>query len=397
MLNKSILFSFAFFLTTLHAKEAQICSNNSSDEKKYEVLTLGAAIADYFIPISEQDFQQLGLEKGGWQPVSEEEWQTIYKSNKDTSSMMPGGSAINVIKGLAHLGVKCACLGKIGSDDVADAYLKRLQELGIHAILQKGSLPTGKMICFVTEDGQRTMRTCMGASHALGDMEINADDFKNIKLFHMEGYQMVDQELMHKAFAMAKKSGAKISMDLGNSTLVRKYKKELEEYLKQYVDIVFANDDEARTLTGLEPMHACNYLATICDIAVVTMGKNGGWVKRGKEQYYFPAVHTDIVKDTTVAGDLFASGFLLGILKGRPLKECAWMGAYVASHVVRVMGADLPDDAWLELNARIKCEEAMANGENLPSKRRSLKETAKTHLDAPRETDTLAPLPQGRF
>jgi len=371
MLHKFSLVTLLFSFCFANAKETHIFSGVSYEEP-YQILALGSALADYSVSISDQQLQEMGFQKGGWMAISEKDWNAFYEKAKVSSSLTLGGSALNVIKGLAHLGAKCACLGKIGSDGAAETFLQKLSELHVRSLLRKSPLSTGKVLCFITPDGQRTMRTFLGASQTLNDITFDHADFARIKIFHAEGYQLAEADLLYKAFALAKQAGAKISMDLGSAPLVKQYRKELEKILKEYVDIVFANEDEAAAFTGLEPMHACSYLAKLCETAVVTMGKNGGWVKKGKEHYYFPAIPVT-VKDTTGAGDLFASGFLLGVLKERPLKECAWMGAYLASHIVCVVGTELPETAWQELRDRIKLEESLAKKADLSQG----KETAK--------------------
>jgi sugar/nucleoside kinase (ribokinase family) len=374
----------AFFVASalqLSAEERFI----SPKETKYDVLIVGAAIADYFAFISDTDLTDLKLEKGGWALVSDKEWSTLKLSSDNALRL--GGSAMNVIKSLSSLGVKCACLGKIGTDDTASGFSQKLHELHIHSLLQKTDLPTGKALCYVTPDGQKTMRTCLGASSCLSDLKLNPADFEGIRLFHMEGYQIVEKDLMKQAFDLAAKEGALISMDLGNFKLVEKHRDDFFSFIKEYVDIVFANEEEAKALTGMEPMFACRYLGSLCDTAIVTMGDKGGWVKKGKEQYYFPALPIE-VKDTTGAGDYFASGFLLGVLQGKTVDLCAWLGSYMASQVVREIGTDIPLKTWREINEKVQNACFMVKKDGLPSNEKSSQEIAKTPPDTLEETSS---------
>lgn len=357
---KPFIFVFFLFLSTLASKERNFVIS-SPKEDKTDVLVLGTAIADYFAFISEEELLAMELEKGGWKLISEKEW-NHFEGKKSLSALRLGGSAMNVAKCLASLGVSCGCLGKIGSDAAADIYLQKVKDLHMHALLQKSPIPTAKALCFITPDGQKTMRTYIEKAHRLNDFPFSPQDFTHVRLFHIEGYQIVEKELLKKMCTEAKKTGALISMDLGNFSLVEAHKKDFEEFLKGYIDIVFANDAEAKALTGLEPMFACRRLSELCSIAVVTMGGKGGWVKRKKEQYYFPAIPCE-VKDTTGAGDFFTGGFLLGLLQEKSLRECAWLGAFLASHAVREIGTDLSEKSWEEIKCCVQEMESIAKKE----------------------------------
>ncbi len=326
---------------------------STSKENSYDVLAFGAILADYFCFVTEEELKKLNLEKGSWKEVSETEWNDLYKNGSVTTELRLGGSALNVIKSLAHLGIRCGFSGKVGRDETALAIQQKLKELKIDSHFQKGSLSTGKALCWITPDGEKTMRTYLGISKNLSDLTFSSSDFDNVRLFHVEGYQIVEKDLLKKVLEMAKSKGVLISMDLGNSYLVRSHKADFEYFLKNYVDIVFSNEEEAKAFSDREPMFACRYLASFCPIAIVTMGKNGGWVQKGKEQIYFPAFPVK-TKDTTGAGDFFSSGFLLGLLQEKSIHESAFLGAYIASEIVQEIGTDLSNAAWQEINARIK-------------------------------------------
>ncbi|HSW72182.1 MAG TPA: adenosine kinase [Chlamydiales bacterium] len=315
----------------------------------YEVLSIGAPIADYFVCVSDEEFQGLGLEKDGWKPISEEEWQSYHTMYPNTSFTL-GGSGLNVIKSLSHLGLSCAFLGKMGLDHLATALLEKMESLNIQCLMQYNDSPTPKMYCFITPDKERTMRTFRGIE-SLADLPFSSKDFENVSIFHIAGYEIENKEMVKRAFAIAKSQKCLISLDLGSAKLVEQYKEDFIEFIKE-ADIVFGNADEAKALTSLEPMYAVQQMAKLCPIAVVTMGEKGGWVKKGKEHYYYPSIQVE-VKDTTGAGDFFTSGFLYGLLRKKDLRDCAYLGAFLASEVIKEIGTDLPEDTWKRIRTQI--------------------------------------------
>lgn len=341
---------------TLFSNSQGFGSETSENDQNYNILGLGSAFIDYILKVNDEELEEMKYDKGTWGPIEYSCLKSILK-DKDQHLIQKsgGGSSANVIKGLAKLGQRCAVLGKIGSDDQGAFYLKSLVNIDITPFLHRGALPTGQALCFVTPDGQRTMRTYLGASHSEDEIEIDSKIFENIKLFHLEGYQLQNPKLFKEAIELAKKQGAKISLDLSSIAIVKKYKDDLLNILPKYVDIIFANETEAFELTHLYPQEACDFLATFCDTAVVTMGDKGSWTKSGNIKFYTPAIDVKTV-DTTGAGDLFAAGFLHGYLSNEDLQRCAWIGSFVASKVVQQYGSEISEDSWREIFARLDDE-----------------------------------------
>src|SRR3990167_5785117 len=285
----------------------------------YEVLSLSSAIIDNFFFVSDKQLKMITSQKGGWAPIDDKTLHSILNSHQSSSRMLIGGSGINVVKGLSHLGVDCGVIGKIGSDDLGFYYQNMLKKLGISSFLTNGTEPTGQALCFITPDGQRTFRTYLGASHSLGDLKIDPTLFKGIKLFHIEGFQLIEEEIVLSALESAKNANVKISMDLGNARIVKEHKPFIISILPKYVDILFCNEEEAQELIGMNASDACTSLSAFCSIAVVTMGDKGCWAQKGMEKVYTPALSVNAI-DTTGAGDLFASGFIHAYLCGKSLK-----------------------------------------------------------------------------
>jgi sugar/nucleoside kinase (ribokinase family) len=327
-------------------------SLEAEEENKYQILSLSAAIIDHLVFVEEDQLPSLANEKGGWAPIDYETLCMYLDIIKEKSYTSPGGSGVNVLKGLSQLGHKCAVVGKVGSDEMGDHFIRELEKKGIASFLERGALPTGQAICFITPDGQRTFRSYLGASHSLTDLELKPSLFENITLFHIEGYQLVDPDLVTRALKLAKKSNIKISIDLASAEIVKRYKGYIYDILGQYVDIVLCNQDEAQELTGLPPKEACSALSSLCSVSVVTMGEKGCWTQSGETQLFTPAFVVDPI-DTTGAGDYFASGFLNGVLKGLSLQSSALQGALVASYVVLEVGTEICENSWEEIKIRL--------------------------------------------
>lgn len=346
---------FHIFVLSLLALSSQISAEMVRNNPP-EVLSLSAAIVDHFFMISEEQLKTITSEKGTWAPIDYQTLCSILERNPNISRMVPGGSGVNVLKGLAHFDHPCSLIGKIGSDEKGEFFLRSLRKLGIETHLEEGKLPTGQAICFITPDAQRTFRSYMGASHSLTDMELSESLFTGVSHFHIEGYQLVDRDLVVRVLKLAKNAGLTISMDLANIEIVRHNKDFLLKILSNYIDIVFCNEQEAKALTGLSPKEACTNLSSLCEVAVVTMSERGCWTQSGKVLFYTPAFAVNAI-DTTGAGDLFASGFLHGYLTNEPLQKCSWLGSLVASYVVKMVGAEIPEQIWDEIHFRIEEED----------------------------------------
>lgn len=318
-----------------------------------DVLTVGGTIADHVLFTSEEYLKTVPGKKGGSELVDYPLFCQIVENCDKPAQVTFGGSGVNVIKGLARLGHSTALISKLGNDEKGVNYSEHLRELGVIERLTWVNLPTGRSACLVTPDGERTMRTFLGASMDLSDLALNPQDFKNVKLFHIEGYQLVDENFTRKVVEFAKNEGAIISLDCACFEIVKAHKNFLLELLKESVDIVFANEEEAKGLTDLPAQEACSLLASLCGTAVVTMGEKGCFVQKGEQKHFQKALKAQVI-DTTGAGDLFAAGFLHGYLNEMPLDACALYGTLVASQIVEVIGAELPEARWSYLRTIIR-------------------------------------------
>lgn len=320
----------------------------------YDVIGLGAPVVDQVLKISEDYLSTISGEKGGQAPLEINSLHSIVKKSSSMPLQVPGGSATNTIRALANLGRKCALVGKIGKDELGEYFFSSLLSLGIKPLLiETAHFSTAQSLCLITPDGERTMRTYLGASVEMKTEDLKKSDFKKLRLLHVEGYALYNRPVIYKTMQLAKEAGAKISLDLASFEIVREFKKDIWNLLEDFVDIIFANEKEIIELGYLEDQKSiCRDLSNICEISVLLMGKKGcALAYRGNLSTY-PSYSVDVL-DTTGAGDLFAGGFLHGYLEGRSLEENVHYGTLLSSKVIQSLGTEISQNLWNKIKMDI--------------------------------------------
>jgi sugar/nucleoside kinase (ribokinase family) len=320
---------------------------------KIEVVGIGSPFVDYIIEVPYEFLMHLEGAKGGMEIVDHDTLEKILKRTGSVPKLLTGGSCANAIRGLAKLGHHTALIGRIGRDNAGRSLLEHFQELKITSHLTEANTPTAQVACLITPDGERTMRAFLGASQEMSESDLKESYFAGTSLVHIEGYTILKGSLAKKSMEMAKAAGVKVSYDLGSFEVVGSYKEELIKLLSSYVNILFANEDEVFALTQLGPEKGCKVLSDLCETVVVLLGDEGCLVSQGKKVIHVPAKKVHAI-DTTGAGDLFASGFLHGYLKGKSLEESAYFGTLAGAAVVQVSGVEIPIESWKELRQEIK-------------------------------------------
>lgn len=312
-----------------------------------KILGIGSALVDILTQIpNEQILNELNLPKGSMTYVDAQTSVEIGKKLAYLGNQMAsGGSAANTMSGLAQLGVEAGFLSKIGKDEVGEFFAKQMTETHVRPLMLKSDTPSGRVQALVTADGERTFATCLGAAAEMCADDIQPELLQGWDIFYVEGYLVANPTMLRKAIETAKAQGMTIAIDLASYNVVEESRDFLLELVNNYVDIVFANEKEAFALTGMEPEAALDYIAERCDIAVVKVGAKGAFVKRGNEIVTIPPMKA-VVVDTTGAGDMWAAGFLAGLVKGENLQKCGMMGAIVAKNIIEVMGAKMDDERW---------------------------------------------------
>lgn len=320
---------------------------------KLKILGIGNALVDIMV-LSEDDqiINHLNLPKGGMTLVDGELSARIQKeiSHLDIK-IATGGSVANAINGIAGLGVECGFVGAIGRDDLGLLFKNDMLKRGIKVSLKELELPTGRAVGFVSPGGERTFATYLGAAVEMGPADITAELFEGYDLFFIEGYLVFNNALIMAAASAAKSAGLTVALDLASFNVVEANMEVLNELIDNYIDIVFANEEEAKSFTGMLPEAALENLAGRCDIAVVKVGEEGAFVQQGNQKWHIPASGTSVI-DTTGAGDYFAAGFLAGLATGCDLGKCGITGSLMAGEVIQVVGAELEESRWIDLKKR---------------------------------------------
>jgi len=312
-----------------------------------KVLGIGNALVDIMTKLPDDSvLEKFSLPKGSMQ-LSERDF--ADKINNETmnfeKSQSSGGSAANTIHGLASLGAPTGYIGKVGNDSFGEFFSNDMKANGIEPFMLKSTTDTGRAIALISPDSERTFATYLGAAVELSDTDLNPEQFKGYKYLHIEGYLVLNHALMLKAAELAKANHMKISLDMASFNVVEDNLAFLKDYVKKYVDIIFANEEEAKAFTGKEPEYALNEIAEQCEIAVVKIGSKGSMVKNNGKTYRIEPFKANSI-DTTGAGDLYASGFLFGLVNNYTLDKCGKIGSLCASKVIEVVGSKMKNQTW---------------------------------------------------
>ncbi len=320
-----------------------------------KIIGLGNALVDIMTQLeTDRTLDKFELPKGSMQLVDEAFSKmvvenTVHLKKKQTS----GGSAANTIHGLAKLNIDTAFIGKVGEDEFGTFFYDDMLEAGIKPLLLKGENHTGKAIALVSEDSERTFATYLGAAIELVPDDLKIEYFKGFDYLHIEGYLVQNQELIEKAVKMASDNNLKVSLDMASYNIVEANLDFLKRIVAEYVDILFANEEEAKSFTSKEPREALDEIAKIVDIAVVKIGKNGSLIKSDGKDYKVDIIPAKS-QDTTGAGDLYAAGFLYGLSKGLSLDKCGKIGTVLGGKVIEGIGAKIDEKRWEEAKNMIK-------------------------------------------
>jgi sugar/nucleoside kinase (ribokinase family) len=320
-----------------------------------KVLGIGNALVDIMTQLESDDtLKRFNLPKGSMQLVDQEFSDLV---NQHTSllkkEIASGGSAANTIHGLAKLGIETAFVGKVGKDVFGQLFWEDLQVNNIKPLLFESDTPTGKAIALISPDTERTFATCLGAAVELSSDEIDSELFEGYDFLHIEGYLVQNHRLIEKAMKMANDKGLRISLDMASYNIVEENIGFLNDLIRLYVDVVFANEEEAKSLTGKEPDEALNVIAEMVDIAVVKTGHQGSLIRKGEQVFKIHPIIAECI-DTTGAGDLYAAGFIYGLIKGYPLDKCGMAGSLLAGKTIEVIGPKMTSEKWDYVYRQIK-------------------------------------------
>lgn len=327
------------------------------------VIGIGNALTDMLVNLSNDNvLTEYQLAKGSMSLVDSQLQTAISKSVAGLPySLSLGGSAANTIRAMARLGTPTAFIGKVGEDNTGDFYEQALRNIGVTPYILRSENKSGKCVALVSKDGERTFVTHLGAALDLTAEEIDGAIFDSYDYLYIEGYLVQDHDLIRKTIERAKEHRLKVVIDLASFNVVEENRDFLRDIVERYVDILFANEDEARAFSGeSEPINALQYISSMCELAVVKIGTRGALIKRGEELVHVGIMAAAKRVDTTGAGDFYAAGFMAGLCEGLTLRQCGTMGAITAGKVIEIVGTTLSEEAWGEIESlcnRVRTEQ----------------------------------------
>ncbi len=312
---------------------------------KLDIVAIGDAIVDVIATCDEAFLFEQRLNKGSMQLLDTAAADTLYAamgSARETS----GGSAANSMAGIAALGGSAGFIGQIADDQLGDIFAHDMRALGVHFATPplSGGPPTGRCLILVTPDAQRTMNTCPGASHELRPGSLDVDLIRSAAVLYLEGYLWGPEQprqTMLRAAEIAHQAGRIVAFTLSESLCIPGRREGVQGMIDAgLIDLLFANEDEARHLTGRGELdEALGELAGKVETLVVTRGAAGAIGIEYGNRVEIPAAPVENIVDTTGAGDLFAAGFLAARCRGHPLERCLQAGALAAAEVISHFGA----------------------------------------------------------
>lgn len=305
-----------------------------------DILAIGNAIVDILCKVDDKFLIQNGLIKSSMSLIDEEKAQNL--SQEKFEKISSGGSASNTIAALSNLGTKCNFIGKVGHDSFGEKFIEDIQNQNCQFLTDKHlSKPTARSFIFVSDDGERTMSTFLGCAPEISEDDIKEEFFLNLKILYLEGYLWDSPQTilaLKKAIKLAKQNNVKIAFSLSDLFCVSRHKNDFLELIKNDLDIVFANEDEAQELDQ-------NYFNIFSQnqklLAIITKSANGCEVICDNKTQNFNTNKIEKVVDTTGAGDIFAAGFLHQLINNKKLDDCAQMANNLAGKIIQQFGARL--------------------------------------------------------
>ncbi|MGK0289368.1 MAG: sugar/nucleoside kinase (ribokinase family) [bacterium] len=322
--------------------------------KEFDVFGLGNPLIDVLLPVEDQFLDDLGVDKNTMCLVDQDRQQVILEKAKDLPKKVAlGGSCGNTVVSMAQLGSKTAFCGKAGNDQFGKDYQDQLVASGVTNAVQEADGVTGSTVILISPDAARTMNTHLGMCLNLSEDDIDLSLIEKSTWIYVEGYLWdtpSQKKAIMKALKHAKKVGTKISFSLSDPFCVQRNKDEFIDLLKNYIDLVFCNEEEALSLTSAE---SYDVAAKIIEgyrtkHIVITLGKEGAYIQNKEEKCKVTAFPVNAV-DTTGAGDSFAAGYLHGITHDYTTQHAGMIASLCAAKIVSQVGPRFDGDLQKEL------------------------------------------------
>jgi sugar/nucleoside kinase (ribokinase family) len=333
-------------------------SSEKRTDKRKTIVGVGSALVDILTHEDDAFLSESGAVKGGMIYVDREHIEQALARASGNPAIVPGGSACNTVVGVGRLGGRARFVGKRGNGKMGDFFENSLRSNNVDPRLFRSTVSTGRVLSVITPDAQRSMFTFLGAAAETRPEDIRDELFFDAAIVHIEGYLLFNPRLILAALTAARSAGARVSLDLASFNVVEEARGFLAEAVSEYVDILIANEDEARAYTGeSEALPAIRALSRGVDIAVLKRGPQGSLISQGEHIVVVPAQGDGRAIDTTGAGDLWASGFLYGLVEGYPLEKCGAVGSACGYEVCQVVGASIPEDGWQRIRKLLEKNE----------------------------------------
>ena len=305
-----------------------------------KILGIGNAIVDILCKVSDDFLIQHSLTKSTMKLVDETEFKNLLSSLK-IEETISGGSVANSIVGLSQLGNDVGFLGKVSDDELGQKYEQGLNVENVKYLYkkQKEPVPTGSCLILITPDSERTMCTFLGPAGKISEKDVDEKDIKNAEMIFLEGY-LWDEGEPKKAFDKAIKNSNKSAMSLSDLFCVERHKRHFLDLVKNQLDIIFSNEQEILSLINTKSLdEVISFSKEINKTVVITRG-NKGAITISKGQVVECKAHSNLkIKDLTGAGDLFAAGYLHGILNKLSPQKCLEKGTELSSKIIQKIGA----------------------------------------------------------
>ncbi len=307
-----------------------------------KILGIGNAIVDVICKVEEKFISQNNLTKSTMKLVNESEFKKLLSALK-IEETVSGGSVANSIVGLSQLGNKVGFIGKVSDDDLGNKYEEGLKKENVEFFYskKKEAVPTGTCLILITPDSERTMVTFLGTAGKINEKDIDLNAVKNSEILFLEGY-LWDEGEPKKAFEKAINNSNKVAMSLSDLFCVERHKPHFLNLVKNKLDITFANEQEIMSLIDVKDFsQVIDFAKELSKLIVITRGDKGAVAINKNEIIDCSAKKELRIKDLTGAGDLFASGFLHGLINNKSTKESLEIGTEMSSKVIQIIGARL--------------------------------------------------------
>ena len=308
-----------------------------------DVTFIGNAIVDIIAKTTDELLKKLQIQKGTMQLIDTRTSDNLLENIKDPI-IISGGSAANTAVGFSLFGGKASFIGQVGLDEFGDLFSKDINNSGVffEKNISNVSGKTSKSIILVTPDAERSMNTFLGASIGFNLNSINEYLINNSKLIYIEGYlfdQIEAKKAIYHCCSLAKSRGVKIALSLSDLFCVDRHRDEFLKLILEFVDIIFANEAEIKSLFQSNLQDSITKIKNYVEIGAITLGAKGSVIFKKQNEYNVNSINVKKIVDTTGAGDLFASGFLYGLINKLPIEECGILGSKAAAEIITYYGA----------------------------------------------------------